>query len=140
MGEDIVTCDAQDSSENSTFITSTTAHEASLYDKLSYLLANTSTLAGDYVILPVGDSIPLPSLIFNYILPEYNPIIHNDQEVHNVLLYSTLLYSYDSANNITCLLSTVLYSLYIDTYSYNAFLDNSSTLSSISMLLPPVRL
>ena len=74
MGEEIVTNDNQ-----ALFIHQTTVHEASQTEQSSHLLENTSTLAGDYVVLPTHEPTPLPSLTFEHHFTPYDPVISHNQ-------------------------------------------------------------
>ena len=78
MGEEII---ASDNYENHTtlFIHNTTVHEASQTEQSSHLLENTSTLAGDYVILPTYEPTSLLSLTFEHHFTPYAPVILHHQ-------------------------------------------------------------
>ena len=124
--------------KNSTFINLNTINKVSLYRKPSYLIANTSALAIDYIILPESTPTPLLSLIFDFIPTEYYLIMSNNQIVHEISLY--LADNSQLANDPTSLLSIVSNSLHIDTSFFKAFLDDSSTSSTGYTLLAPFRL
>ena len=76
MGEDLIASDTKNQ-QSSIFVHFSAAHEHSITTK-DYILANTSTLAGDYAIIYTIDLICLPLLTFDDSLIHHESIVWNE--------------------------------------------------------------
>ena len=70
-----------------------TIYEQSIKNNSNHLLANTSAISGDYLVLPIYINIPLPSIILDYlhlVFINYLPIKYIYQ-IGKLDLLSTIL-------------------------------------------------
>ena len=85
FGEEIIACDKTNdiNTLQSPYVEPKTMHEQSMNNESNHLLANTSTIGGDYLVLPVHATTPLPSITFDH-LQDYNStsIISNMNFIH----------------------------------------------------------